>query len=121
LRSVPEEDIVLAGARDLDPPEVSYLAGSSIIRRDVADLAPADLPDMPLYVHVDLDVLDPAEVPGLRYPAPDGPTAAQLAGSLQMLMATGRVAAVGLACTWYPGHGAADRLAPYLEAPLTRP
>ena len=116
---MPEDHIVLAGARDLDPPEVSYLAGSPIMRRDVGDLAPADLPDLPLYVHVDLDVLDPAEVPGLRYPAPEGPTAAQLAGSLQMLIATGRVAAVGLACTWHPGHGAADWLAPFLEAPLT--
>lgn len=119
LRPVAEEHIVLVGARDLDPPEVRYLDASAIVRREVADLTPGDLPDIPLYVHVDLDVLDPADVPGLRYPAPAGPSPAQLAGSLRMLLATGRVAAVGLACTWYPGHGAASRIEPALE-PLFR-
>ena len=118
LQPVPEEHIVLAGARDLDPPEVSYLADSPIRCRDVAGLSHADLPDMPIYVHVDLDVLDPEEVPGLRYPAAGGPTAAQLAGSLRMLVATGQVAAVGLACTWYPGHGAAGRLERVLAGAL---
>lgn len=115
LRPVPEEHIVLVGARDLDPPEVSYLNEAPIVRRDVADLAAGDLPDMPLYVHVDLDVLDPAHVPGLRYPAPGGPAPDQLVQSLRMLLATGRVAAVGLACTWHPGHGAASRIEPMLE------
>lgn len=117
LRPVPEEHIVLVGARDLDPPEVSYLDAAPIVCREVSGLTTADLPDVPLYVHVDLDVLDPADVPGLRYPAPGGPAPAQLAGSLRMLLATGRVAAVGLACTWYPGHGAASRVEPIL-APL---
>lgn len=119
LRPVPEEHIILVGARDLDPPEISYLSRSRITRREITSLDPADLPGLPVYVHVDLDVLDPAEVPGLRYPAPAGPTAEQLAASLRMLMATGRVAAVGLACTWFPGHGAAARIAPLLEAALT--
>ena len=38
LRPVPEDRIVLAGARDLDPPEVTYLAGAQITRREVAGL-----------------------------------------------------------------------------------
>jgi hypothetical protein len=28
------------------------------------------------------------------------------------MLATGRVAAITLACTWYPGHAAAARLSP---------
>ncbi len=104
LRPVPEEHIVLVGARDLDPPEVSYLAASAIRQRDVTAAVASDLPDVPLYVHVDLDVLDPQEATGLRFPAPGGTTAAQLAASLRALMATGRVAAVAVACTWHPGH-----------------
>lgn len=119
LRPVPEEHIVLAGARDLDPPEVRYLATSAIRQRDVADLAAADLPGLPLYVHVDLDVLDPVDAPGLRFPTPGGPSAGQLAGALRMLLATGRVAAVTLGCTWYPGHPAAARLSPVLGQALT--
>lgn len=118
LRPVPEEHIVLAGARDLDPPEVSYLAASAIQQRDVAGLTAAGLPDIPLYVHVDFDVLDPGEVPGVRFPTPGGPAASQLAGALRSLLATGRVAAITLACTWYPGNAAAARLSPVIGQAL---
>ena len=114
LHAVPERRITLAGARDLDPPEVAYLANAQI--RQVEELSTADLPGGPLYLHVDLDVIDPAELPGLRYPAPGGPGPAQVAGALRAALGTGRVAAVGLACTWYPGHSAAARIRPYLEA-----
>jgi arginase len=119
LRPVPEENIVLAGARDLDPPETDYLAGAAIRQRDAAGLAAGDLPDLPIYVHVDFDVLDPGEVPGLRFPTPGGgPSAGQLAATLSMLLATGRVAGLTLACTWHPGHGAAARLRPVIEGAL---
>ncbi|WBB95555.1 hypothetical protein O7543_27875 [Solwaraspora sp. WMMA2080] len=33
---------------------------------------------------------------------------------------TGRVAAVGVACTWDPGHGAAARLGPLVKEILRR-
>jgi arginase len=118
LRPVPEPRIVLAGARDLDPPEVAYLAAAQILRCEIADLAAGDLPDGPLYVHIDLDVIDAAHVPGLRYPAPGGPDAAQVAGALRMLLGTGRVAAAGIACTWHPGHRAAARVSQELVAAL---
>lgn len=118
LKPVPEDRIVLAGARDLDPPEVTYLDQAQIRRCQVTDLAAAELPDGPLYVHVDLDVIDAAQLPGLRYPTPDGPDAGQIADALGLLLGTGRVAAVGIACTWFPGYGAARLIAPYLEIAL---
>ena len=46
-------------------------------------------------MHVDLDVIDAAALPGLRFPVPGGPDAAQLAATLRMLLATGQVAALG--------------------------
>ena len=119
LRAVPEHRVLLVGARDLDPPETSYLASAQVRRREVASLRPADLPDGPLYVHLDLDVIDGAEVPGLRLPVPGGPEPADVAHALRILVGTGRIAAVGVACTWHPGHGAAARVRPHLEAALT--
>jgi arginase len=125
LRPVPEQQIVLVGARDLDPPEVTYLESAKIRRAEVPDLAGPDLagpalPGGPLYVHLDLDVIDPSEMPGLRYPAPGGPGSAQVARALRRLLGTSRVAAVGIACTWHPGPGAAARIRQVLDmVPLT--
>jgi arginase len=120
LKPVPENRIVLAGARDLDPPEVTYLAQSQIRRRQVTELAVADLPHGPLYVHVDLDVIDGAQLPALRYPTPGGPDAGRIADALSLLLGTGRVIAFGIACSWFPGHDAARLIAPYLEIALAR-
>src|SRR5207248_10008289 len=58
LRPVPEQNVVLAGARDLDPPEVAYLETSGIRRAEVTGLDPAIAADGPLYLHIDLDVID---------------------------------------------------------------
>jgi arginase len=118
LRPVPEDRIVLVGARDLDPPEATYLDQAPIRRCQVTDLPVAELPDGPLYVHVDLDVVDGAQLPALRYPTPGGPDAGQVADALSLLLGSGRVAAVGIACSWLPGHGAARLIAPYLEIAL---
>jgi arginase len=118
LRPVPEDRITLVDARDLDPPEVAYLNQSQIRRCQVTDLAVSDLPDTPLYVHLDLDVIDGAQLPGLRFPTPAGPDAGQLADALGLLLSTGRVAAVGIACSWFPGRGAARLITPYLELAL---
>jgi arginase len=118
LQPVREQRVVLVGARDLDPPEVTYLAAAPIRRTEVTGLRATDLPDGPLYVHLDLDVVDPAAVPGLRFPAPGGPGPAQVADALRLLLGTGRVAAVGVACSWRPGRGAAAAIAPHLRAAL---
>ena len=118
LRAVPEHHITLVGARDLDPPEVTYLAGAQIRRSQVQELDAAGLPGGPFYVHLDLDVIDPAQLPGLRLPVPGGPSPAQVTGALNALLGTGRVAAIGIACTWYPGHSAAAAIRQHLDTVL---
>lgn len=108
LRAVPEHRVTLVDARDLDPPEVRYLASAAIRRCAVPELSAAELPDGPIYLHLDLDVVDSAELPGLRFPAGEGPGFAAVGGALAAVLGTGRVAAFGVGCTWYPGRGAAD-------------
>ena len=101
LRAVPEDRVVLAGSRDLDPPEAEALDGSAITRVPVEGLDEAvrALGDGALYVHIDADVVDPEDLPGMRYPSPDGPSAETVVEALRSLTETGRVAAVSLGVT----------------------
>jgi arginase len=100
LRPVPEPRIVLVDARDTDPGEHVLLEQSDVTRMNVQDLRAADLPDGEIYLHVDLDVFDPGDVPDLLYPAPGGPALDDVLDAVQRVVASGRVAAVGLAATW---------------------
>jgi hypothetical protein len=40
------------------------------------------------------------------------------AGAVERLLGTGQITAVGVACTWRPGHDAAASIGPHLEAAL---
>jgi arginase len=115
LRPVPESRVTLVDARDLDPPEVDFLASSAIRHVSAPDLSTEDLPDGPLYLHIDLDVVDADQLPGLLFPAPGGPDLDGVFAAVGRVWATGRVVAVGLGCTWHPESGAADRVHPYLS------
>ena len=118
LRPVPEERAVLVGARDLDPPEVDYLRKAGVRSPGVAEVSADILPDGPLYLHLDLDVVDPGELPGLLFPAPNGPTLAAVGNAVRTVIQTGRVAAIGVGCTWNPGRGAAERVRTEIESIL---
>lgn len=69
------ERVVLAGVRDLDPPERELLERSAVtvVGASLETLVYVQnaLDRAPVYVHLDLDVLDPGSFPAL-FPAPDG-------------------------------------------------
>lgn len=97
-----EEQVALVDARDLDPPEVEYLATSQIRHLGVSDVDSSLLGDAPLLVHVDVDVIDASEVPGVRYPVPGGPSTDAVVAAIQRLWASGRVVGFSLGCGWHP-------------------
>jgi arginase len=95
-RPVVESDVHLADARDLDPAERMALESSLVRRAAVADVV-AGLPrDQLLYVHFDVDVLDPSYAPAMRYRVPGGPALRVVEQTMADLAATGRVAAVSM-------------------------
>jgi arginase len=108
LRPIDEDRVVLVDARDLDPAERELLDRSAVRRVPVSALAPEAegrgriVPPGPIYLHLDLDVLDPPELPGLKFPAPGGVRRDELGRAVASLIATGQVIAIGLACTWWP-------------------
>jgi arginase len=101
LRPIPEGRAILVDARDLDPAEINYLATSEVTHTSVHAIGPDDLPAGPVILHVDLDVIDPTEVPGLRFPAAGGPTTAAVLAALTRLLDSGQVAVLDIACPWH--------------------
>ena len=97
-----ESSVLLADGRDLDPPEETALAGSNVLRAPVTELSTAELPDGPVIVHIDLDVVDPSELAGLRFPAPGGPSLRAVAAGVAAVTRRRHVAALDVAATWRP-------------------
>ncbi|WP_433467370.1 arginase family protein [Spirillospora sp. CA-128828] len=97
LRPLPEDRAVLVDARDLDPAEAEFLASSKVRRCGVDDVA---LPEGPLVLHIDVDVIDAGDLPGLKFPVGGGPSRDAVVESVRRIMATGRVAALDIACPW---------------------
>lgn len=115
LVPIPERDVVLVDARDLDPPERAFLADSPIRHVDVASVPDGTVPDGPLYLHLDLDVLDSTTQPGWLFPTPAGPSIDGVRRAALAVLATGRVAALGLGCTWAAGAEVAPAVRELVE------
>lgn len=106
--------LVLAGTRDLDEKEAELLRSTDVRVvpvREVREGAPfsevinwlAGRSTL-LYLHVDLDVLDPRFVPSASTPAADGLTVDELAQAMASVLETGKVAAITVT-SLNPGAG----------------
>jgi arginase len=108
LRPVPDTSVVLADARDLDPAERDALTTSQVRRvpADPAAITSAlrELGPAPVYLHLDIDVIDSAELPGARFPSGPGPSLAQIEECLAAARAAADLAAAYIACAWLPEH-----------------
>jgi len=83
-------DVVLWGARNLDPPEQEFIADSGIDADADALLDRAAA----VYVALDWDVLAPEEA-AVFMPEPGGPTLAEVEQLLQRVQASGKLVGVG--------------------------
>jgi arginase len=114
LAPMAEENIIISDARDLDPEEGEALRSSKLIHYpSVDDLLTAPLPDQPLYIHMDIDVVDSNEMPGLGYPVPGGPTTAQVNTTLKRVVSERPVAGV-LFSLWNDSLTEDDRALQYV-------
>jgi arginase len=110
FRPVAERNVALAGVRDLDEAERAALDASSVVLVEESSLVSAGIePGLapPLdavssrmrdvYVHVDLDVLDPKTAPINGYQPPGGLQVSQLVDALEMVGRRFQVRAATLA------------------------
>ena len=89
LPEIPEDHAILAGARDIDAGERERLDRSRVRAVTVAELEPAldelrALADS-VYVHVDLDVLDPSVGRANSFAVEGGPRTAELAHAIEAI------------------------------------
>jgi arginase len=104
-----DEHVVMGGVRLTDPLEQELLDKSKIQQLSVDDLrtlSPAVTRQLDrlsritdkIYVHIDMDVLDPREVAAHQNKVPGGPTSAELAKLFEMIFARyPKAAAIGFA------------------------
>ncbi len=92
---VAHQRVILAGAREFDDEEWAFVERTGLATLSVADLADpaaiaasvAALGASAVYIHVDLDVLDPAALEGLALPVPFGVSLEQLTAAIAAVRA----------------------------------
>ncbi|MFV2039289.1 MAG: arginase family protein, partial [Acidimicrobiales bacterium] len=86
------------------------LAASDITRTNGAKVGQVIPAHGPIYVHLDGDVVDPADMPAMNYPAADGPSLEAVAAALADLAGTGRLVAFSVS-SWNPALPGAETAA----------
>ncbi|MGE5542401.1 MAG: arginase family protein, partial [Bacillota bacterium] len=107
-----ERRVALVGAREFDPYERSFLDRSRITRvtcRELNDSGRAGVaaaavagPAEAVYLHIDVDALDPAMMPSVTFPSPGGLTIDSLLALVDAVASSGKVRA--LAVTSFNPH-----------------
>ena len=108
--ALPTRHIVEMCVRDTDPLEQELLDRSEIQQLTLEDVRTrsanlhremkrlSEATDV-IYIHVDMDALDPREVPGHPLAVPGGPTSVELAAALTEMFKYAKVGAFGVAST----------------------
>src|SRR5215470_13377937 len=108
-------NIAEACVRDTDPLEQDLLERSQVQQLSLEDVRTrsanlhremkrlSELTDV-IYVHIDMDGLDPSEVPGVALPVPNGPSSAELAAALTEMFKYEKVGGFGVAAMPYDDH-----------------
>jgi arginase len=99
----PSERVVLAGARSFDPGEDAFVAERGIRMIAADEIGPETViaaveatGASTVYIHIDLDVLDPADISGLGAPEPFGVRAGVLVDTIKALLARFPLAGAGI-------------------------
>lgn len=100
LPPVADARVLLSDGRDLDPGERDLVQGSGIRHMEKVIGVPHVLPDGPLYLHVDTDLIDSRLAPAFLYAVKGGPSPEGLASVIAAVMASGQVVAVSITAAW---------------------
>ena len=106
LDPITDDRVLLSDGRDLDPGERELVKASGIRHMEKVIGVPYALPEGPLYLHVDTDILDSRIAPAFLYAVNGGPSPEGLAAVIEAVLATGQVAAISVTAAWDAGRDA---------------
>ena len=111
----------MVDVRNLDPPEEQLIRATDVtvvpvegnaFEQAISDLAErCDL----IYFHIDSDILDESLVPNHATKEPNGPDMVQVGAAIEMVMATGKVAAFAVVSVFGTGAGSEVAIASGVE------
>ncbi len=110
--------VVMSGVRDIDPGERVLLDTHHVSLIDRPSRLADALAGREVFVHLDVDVLDPSVMPGMAYPAPGGSSAEGLASLLRDVASAATV--IGIEVTGCPSAAGAQIVAPAVAALFER-
>ena len=100
LEPISDQRVLLSDGRDLDPEERELVAASGIRHMEGVIGVPYVLPDGPLYLHIDTDIIDSRLAPAFLYAAKGGPSPEGLRSVIDGVLASGRVVAISITASW---------------------
>lgn len=113
---IPESHTMHVGARDLDPKERELLENSEVqvvttdeLKEDTqmrtlhSALTKLHSQVQEVYLHIDIDVIDPQEAPGVNYRTPNGLSLDEMENAIKMIAANFRIKAAALTA-YNPDH-----------------
>ena len=114
-RRIAEDRVALVGARALDAGERQNVERSRVLHVPF-DRAHADLTRLlafarrkKVWLHVDVDVVDPSEMPAVVFPAADGPSLAAVTGCVAQLVSLADVRGIDV-CGYDPRQDESNAL-----------
>ncbi len=110
IEPIDESFVLHVGERDLDPKERELMISKNITMISTADLKATNVKDAlnlhlqtlenrvkDVYLHIDIDILDPQEVPGVDYRTPNGLFSTEIKEIIQVISKALQIRAVGFA------------------------
>lgn len=102
LKTQAQDKIILTDARDLDPKEAELVENSNLTYiDDFMALMTMELPEGPVYVHFDTDIISSDDAPAFSHPTPGGPNAVEVTSVMKHLRDNCEVVTASMS-TWLP-------------------
>lgn len=107
--AIPDDAIILADARDLDPGEKDLIHQSHIHWfKSIHEIKSFPFQHRPVYIHFDVDIINAMDAPATLFPTPGGPSKQALADLFQYLSTNENICCISVT-PWAPTLDANDQ------------